>query len=411
MTSVKFLNGSHDIEGNIVAFYTLTSRVIVDFGMVGGFKEDRVEKLINSHLLPNLPDLFLNQASEFQHQAIILTQVNVDNLMAAVYLNSSIEIFVSEKGYRLYLSLLHNGLIQPIEANIRVMPHELEVGDLSVRGFESDCGVMGSQSLLINDGQHYFGVSGDVRVNGPHKDKVYHWIRKFRKQDLDLFLFDSTAYSFSKDCDLFSADEFALQHQFSDLIIQRRDLIVINVDPSNVDRLKSICKKSHHYGRKVVLEQAYANVLHEFFPKIDICVLKESITDKKTTPTELEVVSLDDIKQHSRGFVLQNSFDNIGFLKKLKPGIYLHSNGFPNISLNRDFEYLREKLHQIKFQYLEFCASGHASIQDVNFLVEAVNAQKTVPWHSYHPELAVKAMKDLQMKFVVPDSSKKLLFE
>ncbi|WP_125771285.1 hypothetical protein [Companilactobacillus furfuricola] len=411
MTSVKFLNGSHNVQGNIVAFYTKTSRVIVDFGMVGGFKEDQVSKLIKSHLLPDLPDLFLNRKSQFQHQAIILTQVNVDNLMAAVYLNSSIEIYVSKKGYRLYLSLLQNGLIQPIDANVIEMPHELLVGDLFIRGFASDCGVMGSQSLLISDGAHCFGVSGDVRINGPHRDKAFHWIRKFRKKNLDLFLFDSTAYSFSKDCDLFNIDESALIHQFSDLLTQRRDLIVINVDPSNVDRLKSICKKSHHYGRKVVLEQAYAKVLHESFPKVDICVLKETLGNKKTTPNGLEVVSLDDIVRHPRNYVLQNSFDNIGFLKKLKPGIYLHSNGFPVISLNRDFEYLRDKLYQSKFQYLEFGASGHASIQDVNFLVEAVNAKQTVPWHSYLPELAVKSMQDLNMKFIVPDSNKKLIFK
>lgn len=411
MTSVKFLNGSHNVQGNIVAFYTKTSRVIVDFGMVGGFKEGQVDKLIKSHLLPDLPDLFLQKRSQFKHQVIILTQVNVDNLMAAVYLNSSIEIYVSKNGYRLYLSLLRNGLIQPIDANIQEMPHELQVGDLFVRGYESDCGVMGSQSLLIDDGRHFFGVSGDVRINGPHKDKVYHWIRKFHKKELDLFLFDSTAYSFSKDCDLFNIDEAALIHQFSDLLIQRRDLIVINVDPSNVDRLRSICKKSHHYGRKVVVEQTYANVLHEFFPKVDICVLKESMTNKKTISNDLEVVSLADIKLHSRDYVLQNSFDNIGFLKKLKSGIYLHSNGFPNISLNRDFEYLRDKLHQFKFQYLEFCASGHASIKDVNFLVEAVNAKKTVPWHSYLPELAVKSMRDLQTSFIVPETNKKLTFK
>lgn len=411
MTSVKFLNGSHDIEGNIVTFYTKTSRVIVDFGMVGGFKADQVDKLMASHLLPDLPDLFTAAKSRFKHQAIVLTQVNIENISAAIYLDSDVEIFVSEKGYRLYQSLLNNDLIQPFATNLKILPDELTVGDLTIRGFESDCGIAGSQSLLISDGKHNFGISGDVRLNGPHKDKVYHWIRKFHKKQLDLFLFDSMSYSFSHHCKLFIIDENALQIQFNDLLTQRRDLIVVNVDTCNVDRLKMMVKRSHHVGRKMVLEQSYANLFHEFFPKLSFCILKESIVSKKTIPNGIEIVSLQDINAAPKNFVLQNSFGNINFLKKLKSGIYLHSNGFPKVSYDRDFEYLREKLKQSKFQYLDFSASGHASIQDVNFLVEAVAAKKTVPWHSYHPELAAKSMKNLHLKFALPNGDKKLTFK
>ncbi len=411
MTTVRFLNGSHDIEGNVAEIFTKSSRIIVDFGMVGGFKRDDVNKLIKSHILPNLPDLFSNKKSKFNHQAIVLTHIDIDNMNAAIYLNSDIKIYVSEQGFELYQELVTNNLIQPISANIKVLPDNLQVGDLLVKGYPSDCGVKGSQSLLISDGEHSFGISGNVRLNGPHKEQVYKWVRKFQKRRLDLFLFDSTSFSFNNDCQLYTTDENTLKNQFADLVVQRRDLIVVNVDAFNVDRLATIFKKCHHFERKMVLEQTYANVLHSFYPNLKLTVLAESVNKKETNSNQFEVVSLNDIKTAPRKYVLQNSFGNINFLKELSSGLYLHSNGFPKVSLDRDFESLRESLSKNDFQYIDFSASGHASKKDLIFLVDAVNSKKTVPWHSYHPELAIKAMGELDTKFVMPRVNKKITFK
>jgi len=346
MTTVRFLNGSHNIEGNIASIYTRTARVIIDFGMVGGYKEDNVKSLMKSHLLPNLPDLFTSKESKYQQQAIVLTQSDMENLTAAVYLNTDIKIYVSKNAFRLYQVLMENNLIQLIHANIKPLPTKLEVGDLTVAGFPSDCGIMGSQSLLISDGSHNFGVCGDVRLNGPHKDDVYTWIRKFHQKRLNLFLFDSTSFSFSNQCQLFKTDENALQNQFSDLVKQRRDLIVINVDAINVDRLKRMIKKGHHLGRKVVVEESFAKVIAEFYPSAKFAVLQESIRNKKTTPNKFEVVLLSDIKVNPNKYILQNSFGNINFLKELDTELYLHSNGFPKIS-EQSFTRLQRILMQL----------------------------------------------------------------
>lgn len=411
MTTVKFLNGSRDILGNIVEIHTKTSRVIVDFGMMGRYKKDRVDSLLKSQILPDLPDLFTKKSSKYQQQAIVLTHFGMENLNAALYLQSDIKIYVPAYGLKLYQTLVENDLIQPLDAQLLELPDKLTIGDLTVKGFASDSDVFGVQSLLISDGPHNFGVSGDVRVNGPHRDEVYKWIRKFHKKELELFLFDATSYSFSKHCQLFAVDEYTLRKQFADLVVQRRDLMVINLDIFNVDRVVRLVKKAHHLDRKMVLEEAFAKVVKELFPDLKLIVLAESRANKKAVSNDFEIVSLKDIKQTPKKYVLQNSFGNISFLKKLPSGLYLHSNGFPEISSDRDYDCLRDVLKKHAFQYIDFSASGHANKQDLVFLVDAVKAKKTVPWHSYHPELAISAMKDLPTKFVLPKLDKKLYFK
>ncbi|AKP67146.1 hypothetical protein [Companilactobacillus ginsenosidimutans] len=410
MTILKFVNGSRDVEGNIVEITNDSSRLIIDFGMVGGFKSSSPKKLIKSHVLPNFPDLFTDQKPSYINQAIILTSMNVDNFNAAVYLRSDITIYASETSLELYKSLVENKLIQPISVKLKPLPQELVVGEFTVRSFSSDCGVKGSQSLLISDGEHSIGISGDVRLTGPNKDQVFHWIRKFNKRKIDLFLFDSTSYSFSDNCRLYINNENSLRSQFKDLIVQRRDLIVINVDPFNVDRLEKLFSKASHFERKLVLEEKYALVIQSFHPKLNLAVLKESI-NKKTTSSKFEVVSLDDIKSNPKNYVLQNSFENINYLERVNSGLYLHSNGFPKVSYGRDFEDLKQSLNSYNFQYIDFSASGHASKHDLVFLVDAVGAKQTVPWHSYHPELAAKAMESLDTEFILPKTNKKIKLE
>jgi ribonuclease J len=409
MTTVKFLNGSHEIHGNIASIETKTSRVIIDFGMVGGFKSDTANNLIDSHLLPRLPELFTAQKSAFKYEAIVLTQVNVENLTAAVYLKKNIEIYVSEEGFKLYRSLVQNDLFQPIDLNIKLMPTDLKIGDLLIHGYPSDCGVVGSQVLLISDGKHKFGFVGDVRLNGPHKERVYHWIRRFHQAQLDLLVFDATAYSFSDECRLFETSESGLQVQFSDLLKQRRDLVVVNTDCCNPERLAMIHKTADSLGRKLVCEPSYAEVVAGMYPEIELAVLKSE--HKKTTSKKFEVVKVSDLIDHPRRYVLQNSYDQIKFLQNFKAGIYLHSNGFPKISENRDFEFLHDSLKKLNFQYIDFSASSHANKSDVSFIVETIKAKTSVPWHSYHPELAVKSLKQIETKFSLPKRDLPLEFD
>lgn len=411
MTNVKFINGTHNVEGNIVEICTKTSRLLINFGMVGGYKEDKVKNLMKSHILPKLPDLFTDKPTKYQHQAIVLTNVNVENFSAAIYLQESIDIYVSPTGFLMYQQLVANQLIQPINAKVKPLLDELVIGDLTIQGFPSDCGVAGGQALLVSDGDKGFGISGEVRLNGPKQSEVFHWVRKFNQKKLALFVFDATVFSFAKDCQLFSNNEHSLEKQFVDIVTQRRDLIVVNGDVYNIERLKMFYDQAQKLGRTLVLEEAFALVLHSFYPELNLTVLKESMADKKTTPNDFEVVSLLALRNHGRKYVLQNSPDQLNFLGELKPGIYLHSDGFPKVSENRDFLALRDDLKKYHYQYIECSASCHASREDVEFLVETVAAKKSVPWHTYLPEVAAKEMKHLETKFVLPDENKKLHFK
>ncbi|WP_057893419.1 MBL fold metallo-hydrolase [Lacticaseibacillus brantae] len=381
MTEVRFLNGLDTIGGNIVEFSNGNSRVIMDFGVASDLTDETVESAIANGKLPNVPELFFNQPDKFDHEAIFISHLHIDHMGALQYLQADIPIYLSEPSYRLYQSLIAQGIEAPVD-NLNPLPFEtpVTIGDFTVTGFASDHDEPGVMALLVDDGRHRYGHSGDVRLNGPHRQNVDHWAQIFNEAKLSLFMLEGTTFSFDTAAPVedqsqpsVPLSEASLQTAFAQTLEAASQLVVVNPYQRNYERLQAFVATAASQGRQMVFAPTDAKIL-------------EDITGNRPTAVLNDTVSLGDIKAEPAKFVLENQFANLELLAELPVSVYVHSNGEPLGDYDPRFQQLQDwlKAHNIPLQFLS--ASGHAFREDLITLAKMVNPKIIVPWHSFHPE-------------------------
>ncbi|RXT19038.1 MBL fold hydrolase [Lacticaseibacillus chiayiensis] len=387
MTTIRFLNGLNTIGGNIVEFATKTSRVIMDFGVAADLSQETVTSAIDQGKLPNVPELFLDQPDPFTDEAIFISHLHIDHMGALQYLQKDIPIYLSEPSYRLYRLLIQLGIEKPV-ANLHPLAFEtpLAIGDLTVTGFHSDHDEPGVMALLVDDGSRRYAHSGDVRLNGPHAERVHAWAKRFKPKKLSLFMLEGTSFSFDtpipvEDQDHPSAPltEMSLQSKFQQLLTDSSQLVAINPYNRNYERLAAFQASAHASDRKMVWEPDEAAIL-------------ATMTDEQPDAILGQTIQLADIAKQPERYVLQNSFTNLASLTDLPISAYVHSNGEPLGDYDPRFAQLKDWLadHQIPLVFMN--ASGHAAREDLIELVKEVNPRVVVPWHSFHPEREAAAV-------------------
>ena len=387
MTTIRFLNGLNTIGGNIVEFATKTSRVIMDFGVAADLSNETVSSAIDNGKLPHVPELFFDQPDVYTHEAIFISHLHIDHMGALQYLKKPIPIYLSEPSYKLYQLLIKLGIEKPV-ANLHPLAYEqpLTIGDLTVTGFHSDHDEPGVMALLVDDGSRRYAHSGDVRLNGPHAERVHAWAKRFNQEKLSLFMLEGTSFSFDTAAPVEDQDhpsipltEMSLQKQFQTVLAESPTLVVINPYIRNYERLSSFQASAHTAGRQLVWEPDDAAVL-------------TTMTDQKPDAILGQTISLTDIARDPQHYVLQNSFDHLERLTDMPITTYIHSNGEPLGDYDPQFAQLKDWLeaHHIPLQFMN--ASGHASREDLITLAKEVNPRTIVPWHSFHPEREAEAL-------------------
>ncbi|KRL41937.1 MBL fold metallo-hydrolase [Lacticaseibacillus manihotivorans] len=399
MTSVRFLNGLHTIGGNIVEISTQTSRIITDFGVAADLTGETIDESIASGKLPNLPEFFHNTPDQYKHEAIVISHLHIDHMGALQYLTKDVPIYMSQDSLKLYETLIAAGDEQPV-ANLHALKpeHPLAVGDLTVTGYLSDHDEPGIMALAISDGDHLYVHSGDVRLNGPHRDRVDHWAQTLHDQHVKMLFLEGTTFSFDSDTPVEDSQhpatpytEATLQTAFGQALDAADQLVVLNPYVRNWERLANFQATAHAHHRQIAWTELSQQVLNH------------------VAHIQPDHVNAKDLKAHPEKYVLENSFENLNDLTDLTVSVYLHSNGVPLGDYDPHFQELLDYLnqHNIPIQYLS--CTGHATKTDLITLCQMIAPEIVVPWHSFKPELEAKAL-DKQTLAMVLQPEKDLFY-
>ncbi|WP_179394754.1 MBL fold metallo-hydrolase [Lacticaseibacillus absianus] len=388
MTQVRFLNGLATIGGNIVEFTQGDSRVIMDFGVAADLSDETVASAIAAGKLPNVPDLLLpDHADDYAHEALFISHLHIDHMGALQYLQRDIPVYLSAPSYRLYQTLITLGLEAPV-ANLHPLPAEtpLTVGQFTVTGYPSDHDEPGAMALLVHDGHRYYGHSGDVRLNGPHRDRVDHWADVFATKKLAMFLLEGTTFSFDTDTPVEDQahpsaplTEATLVTQLTAQLRTAKALVAINPYNRNYERLANLQAAAHAAGREMVWEPVDAEIL---------------TTMTGTAPDQVidQTVTRDALKAAPAHYLLETTFAHRDWLADLPVSAYVHTNGEPLGDYDPRFAQLQAFLqaHQIPLTFLS--CTGHATRTDLIALAQHVAPQVIVPWHTFKPEREAESL-------------------
>lgn len=399
MTSVRFLNGLHTIGGNIVEVSTKTSRIITDFGVAADLTGETIDESIEAGKLPNLPEFFHNTPDQYAHEAIVISHLHIDHMGALQYLTKDVPIYMSPASLKLYETLITAGDEKPVKNLHALTPEQpLTIGDLTATGYLSDHDEPGVMALAISDGDHTYVHSGDVRLNGPHRDRVKHWAQTLHDQHVKMLFLEGTTFSFESDTPVEDSQhpatpytEDTLQTAFGQALDDADQLVVLNPYVRNWERLVNFQETAHAHHRQIAWTELSKQVL------------------KHVTNIEPDQVDAKDFKAHPEKYVLENSFENLSDLSNLPVSVYLHSNGIPLGDYDPHFQELLDflKQHHIPIQYLS--CTGHATKEDLITLCKMIAPEIVVPWHSFKPELEAEAL-DKQTLAMVLQPEKDLFY-
>lgn len=423
MTTLRFLNGTKTIGGNIVEIAKDDSRVIMDFGLVADVADNRPQTIQNAmaaHQLPRLPELFLpGQEQPYRHQAIFISHLHLDHMGALRFLSDvDIPIYLSQGALALYRLLIQQGVEAPVHNLHAISDQEqIQIGKLTVQALYSDHDTIDPMALLTSDGQHTFLHSGDVRLNGQHPERVSRWCQQVQNK-IDVYFTEATTYSFASDQPQIIAggkaeptySESTLQTAFKQQLAHNKELLVLNPYPRNVERLIAFNQSANDAGRPVLWETSFAQIIHRFAPTEPLHVIQypdDQVQSQWQHNQHLQVKPWSQIQttlqHHPQNFVLQNSWPHLTQLSQFNQVTYLHSNGEPLGDYDPRFAQLQHFLKAHHFHLESFGASGHAQKADIFALAKQVNARRTVIWHSFKPERLAADLKDTQTSSWLPD--------
>lgn len=426
MTHYRFWSGLNTIGGNIVEVQTVQARVLCDFGLsVGGDAESsdeamsELEFLLMTNQLPSIPYLYETESfkqiklasvsKSTLETALFISHLHLDHMGGLRYLPEGTTVYLSSEAYRLYEALLKIGEEKPSKADIRPFEYgtEVQIGDITVTSKWSDHDTVGCSAFFIETEDLKLIHSGDVRLTGQYPERIADWVNEAKAWKPDVLLLEGTTFSFDeeKEDKIEPTSEKELIQKWGELLQEDTDSIIFyNPYIRNIERIKNVAEETELYGRKMVFEPTYAEVLHAFYPEKKWRILENTLMDVKEYVKE--TVSLQELVQHPTHYVLQNSYKNNETIFHFDGGVYVHSNGEPLGDYDVRYAQLLELLEINHFSFVQMGTSGHASKEELLKIAEEIDAKQTIPWHTFKPEVFQQALTKKGLASFLPELNK-----
>lgn len=419
MTNTRFWSGLETIGGNIVEVSTEKARVLCDFGLaVADNTKDplksgsELEKAIAKGTLPAVPGLYdtngfesllLEGAEENTKQtALFISHLHLDHMGGLKFLPEDVTVYLSEDSYKLFDLLVAVDEDVKVDCTVKAFKERelVQIGDITVEAHLSDHDARGTCAFFIQSPDLKLIHSGDFRLDGRHPERVMNWAMKANAWQPDVLLIEGTSFSFD-DSELNAEEksaeesldeqptytEASLRTELAGMLESRTSgLITVNPYIRNVERLLDMDDCVSQSDRTMVWEAAYAYVLDGFYPGREWTVLAETATDPVMEKLDAKTVSIEVIRQQPEAFVLQNSFKNMELLADCADSIYLHSNGEPLGDYDPRYQLMLDFLEEAQITFQSFGASGHATREALVEIAQVVDAELTIPWHTFSPQ-------------------------
>lgn len=389
MEQITFWSGLDTIGSNIFSIDDGMNRVIMDFGMPDehvpdGLKITELEYFIRNKKLPDIPFLFDGE-SPYHDEAVFISHLHIDHIGGLKYLPKDFPVYMSLESKILFNNLVHAGMEVSIEAEIIGIPFEqtVSVGNYKVTFIENDHDIQGSASILVDTGERRILHSGDISKNGYHPNNITRVIKK--SAPVDLLLIEGTEFSFMEEKDIDrepQRKEINLLLDFKKEIEQKKGTIIINPYPRNIERLIQINNMALNHGSPVLWQHDAADLLSAYTNRH---VYRSGEYNRKLP----HIVHLD--------------YDNIDKAGEYTGGRYLHMNGVPLGDYDPRYTHLQKTLEKYEIKYIDIGVAGHAAADDIIDIVNDINPDTVVPWHSFKPELQGRKLKEKGHKIFLPE--------
>jgi len=292
--------------------------------------------------------------------------------------------------------------VKPSELQFFKAWRQFQIGAFSITPYLMDHSAFDAYGFLVSAGGKSLFYSGDFRGHGRKAKLLDHLVQ--HPTQVNVLLMEGTLIG--ERTNELSISEFDLENRFVSIIEETPGIVLVTISSQNIDRIVTVFKAAVQTGRKLIIDFYTAEILERLktFAKLP----QASWANIRVCYPQLlgrwfEKLGLDDILARHRkngirwariredeanavmliraGFLYDIkrflSLENATWIYSLWPGYFDRSESLRNLK-----SYFEDK--GIRYEYLH--TSGHATLEDLKKLVDAMTPEMVIPIHSFHPE-------------------------
>lgn len=391
MTKFVFRSGLRTIGGTIVEVIDENERIIFDFGTVFSGKE-------KPEAIPNVSGVYEND-SEY-NDLVLISHLHLDHTKALNLIHPEVKVVMNEQSKALLTSLYEVGFSE-IQGNIRdydtCQPNvSFEHGNFKITNILVDHNVIGASAFLIETSDLTMLYTGDMRMHGSDENLNKNFLKTIKElgYQIDVVITEGVSISFVADDEQIIASDYvseiAKESNFKDVVISEinnEEIMYFNPYIMDIERLESVFKLANELDREVVLTDKFAKLAKKHLSKYQFKVLTTKVSSQK-------VVNYQDINKQ---MLVLFDYQQKQLYPKCETSCALIQCGGEPLG---DFDYRYPEfltyLKEQNYTLYSLGSGGHATPENLLYIVESLNGKYTMPLHSFKPEL-VKSEKINQL--------------
>jgi len=408
----KIHRGTQEIGGSCVEIWTDTTRILLDFGMplvekdgsefeFDKYKNLSIDELIKAGVLPDVKGIYNND--EILIDALLISHAHQDHWGLYNYINPKIKCYLGRATKKL---IEINNLFTPkntIIGNPVYFEKEqaFQIGDITVTPYWADHSAFDAYSFLIEaEGKSIF-YSGDFRGHG-RKSKAFRWFTYNAPQNVDYLLLEGT--SLGREGKSFK-NETDIENELVSLFNIKGKSNLVYTSGQNIDRIVSIYRACIRTDKVLVVDVYVATilkVLSEYaeipYPSDDfknLSVIYPYYTSKRLAKEDNEKIlyqfknfkiNKEEISSKPDRYVMivrPSMQKDLERISGIDGGNLIYSmwEGYLKKPDTKNFiEYFESR----NFTFHSIHTSGHADINTLKQMVEAINPKSIVPIHTFN---------------------------
>jgi len=411
--------GTHEIGGSCVELRAQGKSLLLDIGMPlvnedgTRFTSERldrpVDELVQERLLPDIPGLYGDGPCNVL--AIIVSHSHLDHYGLGHFARADVPVYVT-KGTKAVLDI--NSIFLPNAKplkNAAILPdawQDFDIGPFTVRAWPVDHSAADAVAFeVVADGKKVF-YSGDLRGHG-WKHRLFDHMLSHPPSNVDVMLMEGSSIGRVPTEYPYPTEEAVLE-ALVETIAGKENLALLFCSSQNLDRLVTAYKAARRAKRLLVIDLYTAYVLHELsflsgnlpqwnwrdvrvkFWKHQQDALERSGHEGfvRAIMRSKRGIKMEEVMER-RCDILMLAKSNRLFRRIVNPARLTNYEGLKLIwsmwhGYLEDDRWVKPFCDEHGLELKEIHSSGHATVEDLERLVQAIQPKRLVPIHTFYPE-------------------------
>ena len=408
----KIHRGTKEIGGSCIEIWTETTRILVDFGMplvekdgtefdFKKYKDLSNQELIDAGVLPDINGIYDDKQGLID--GILISHPHQDHYGLYNYIHPDVKCYLGKATHKL-LEINNTFTPQDITINNPVYFEKevpFQIGDITITPYWADHSAFDSYSFLIEANGKSIFYSGDFRGHG-RKSKAFKWFTHNAPQDVDYLLLEGT--SLGREGKPFKT-ETDIENELIGLFKEPDKSNLIYTSGQNIDRIVSIYRACIRTDKTLVVDVYVATVLKELsefgqipypskeyknlsviYPRYTSNRLAKEGNEKILYQFKNFKISKDEISSQPDKYVMiirPSMKTDLERISGIDGGNLIYSmwEGYMKKNDTKKFiEYFEKR----GFSIHSIHTSGHADIDTLKKMVDALKPKCIVPIHTFH---------------------------